>query len=319
MKKLLTLILTLCLTITSTSCVFSEISNDNKNVVNLGNEDTFVKWTLVANDNEFRPVTSAYFEFNNTKFKYYEDGNLKKEGTHRITFFDIETNNAPLHLNLEFGKDDTGLSIFDYIDCYTEDPKDDLRQFTIISEGYHIKPLRSGGVPVRDYHLSEMPYAFGTYVKEGASKTDYNNGKVNYLNSAKLDGTFVDDKGNKFTFINNSYSSKYQTTEYSTYTVYMRYENALNNTFIEGTVKMSNYDEFLTNVHHDVALIYVLHGENEPAEEKGTYASADYQLIDFVFNKDNSLTFNYGSYFYDNKECEYLPENFIGGTYYKIN
>ena len=80
----------------------------------MGNGETSIRWNLVLNDNEYRPVESAYFEFNNKTFKYYEDGILKKEGTHRITFFDINENNAPLHLNLQFGTDDTGLSIYDY-------------------------------------------------------------------------------------------------------------------------------------------------------------------------------------------------------------
>ena len=69
-----------------------------------------------------------------------------------------------------------------YIECYTEDDRDALRQFTIMSEGYHIEPLRGGGVPIRDYHLSDMPYAFGTYVKESSEQYTYKNGKANTNN-----------------------------------------------------------------------------------------------------------------------------------------
>ena len=319
MKKLLTLFLSFCMLLFAPGCAFSDLLNEEKNVVNLGEKDTFVKWNLVQNDNVYRSVESAYFQFNETKFEYYENGALKKEGTHRITFFDIKKNNAPLHLNLEFGKDETGFNVFDYIDCYTEDTKDALSQFTIVSEGYHVEGVRAGGVPVRDYHLSDMPYAFGTYVKEGAQARAYKNGKVNYLGCAKLDGAFCDENGNTFHFINNSYSEKYATSEYSSYTVYMRYENRTNGTSLEGTIKLSEYDEFLGDKHHDVAMIYVMHGENEPGKESGTSVEADYLLMDFAFSDENTFTFAYGEYFYENRECEYDPANFIGGTYSKAD
>ena len=35
-------------------------------------------------------VKSACFEFGDKNFKYYEDGMLKKEGTHRITYLGFE-------------------------------------------------------------------------------------------------------------------------------------------------------------------------------------------------------------------------------------
>ena len=315
MKKLLTLILALSMVLCLSSCSLFELFEDNKNVVDLGNGSNYVKWNLVDNNNEYSTVTEAYFEFNKDSFRYYEDGVLKKEGTHRITYYGVENAISPLHLNLEFGKDETGLSIFDYIDCYTEDAKDDLHQFTIISEGYHIDPPRSGGVPVRDYHLSDMPYAFGTYVKEGAEEYTYKNGKANYLGSSRLDGTFVDEAGNKFYFANNSYSSDHES---SSYTVYMRYENKASGTFVEGTIHLSYYEDLLTGEPHNVAMIYVLHGDGEPAEEPGVSVEADYELMDFELGDDGSLSFAYGSYFYENNECDFDPENFVGGTYTKI-
>ncbi len=316
MKKIITLLLAIFITFSLSGCAFSEFLNNNKNVVNLGDEETFVKWNLVWNNNEYRPVDSAYFEFNDSSFRYYENGELKKEGTHRITYFGLENSISPLHLNLEFGKDDNGFSVFDYLDCYTEDSKDNLHQFTILDEGYHVKTVRAGGVPVRDYHLSDMPYAFGTYLKEGTEQYSYENSKANYLNCAKLDGTFCSQQGNKFYFANNAYSSDSNSTSY---TIYMRYENNVNNTFIEGTIKLSYYEDFYTSERIDVALIYVMHGENEPGEESGTSVFADYKLNNFVFNSDNSITFVDAQYFNDKQECDYSPSNFIGGTYYKLN
>ncbi len=315
MRKILTLFLAFCMIIGLSGCALSELFEDKANVVDLGNGDTFVKWVLVHNNNEYRTVESAYFEFNNKSFKYYEDGILKKEGTHRITYYGTENTISPLHLNLEFGRDESGFSVFDYLDCYTEDTKDNLHQFTIMNEGYHIEPLGSGGVPVRDYHLSDMPYAFGTYVKVGTEQYTYTNGKANYLNCSKLDGTFVDESGNKFYFANNSYSKD---PESVSYTVYMRYENKVNNTFVEGTIHLSWYEDFYTNQRRDVALIYVMHGEGEPTEESGVSVLADYELIDFIFGENDSISFSGAEYFDENSECDYDPAGFIGGTYYKI-
>lgn len=300
------------------SCALGEFFKNNEAIVDLGNGDRSIKWNLVVNDNKYHTVESAYFEFNNKNFKYYEDGKLKKEGTHRITYAGETGYTSPLHLNLDFGKNESGLSLFDYIDCYTEDKKENLHQFTIIREAYHITPLRSGGVPVRDYHLSEMPYAFGTYLKESSERETYKNKKVNYLNCSYLDGTFMDEKGNKFYFLNNSYSYHAKENEYAKYTINMRYENNQNSTFIEGTIFLSYYNEFDTNKYHDVAMIYVLHGEGEPAKERGVSVLADYQLLDFTFNESNSFSFTSGSYFSDNKECDYNPSNFIPGTYNKV-
>ena len=316
MRKLLALLIVFSMVFGFSGCALLELIQSEKAVVDLGNGENFVKWNLVSQNNEYSTVESAYFEFNEDAFKYYENGVLKKEGTHRITYFGVENTISPLHLNLDFGKDDNGFSIFDYVDCYTEDAKEDLHQFTIISEGYHVETVRDGGVPVRDYHLSEMPYAFGTYVKEESEPYTYQNGKANYLNCARLDGTFVDEAGNKFYFANNSYSSDPNS---SSYTVYMRYESRENSTFVEGTIGLSYYEDFYTNERHDVALIYVMHGEWEPAEEKGTSAFADYQLMDFSFDGDDSFTFAFAEYFSDTKECDYDPTHFIPGTYRRIS
>jgi len=318
MKRYFNILLVIPLLFSLSSCALFEASNNDKNIVSLGNKDSYVRWNLVSNDNMLSNVKSAYFEFDDENFKYYEDGMLKKEGTHRITYLGFETTNTPLNLTLNFGNDENNFSVYDYINCYTEDSKEDIHQFTIVSEGYHIKPIRSGGVPVRDYHLSEFPYEIGTYVKENYTPYAYQNGKVNYLNSVKLDGTYFDEKGNTFYFVNNSYSPKYNTTEYSNYTAYVRYENIEKNTFIEGTISMSYLDDSSLGKRRNIALIHVLHGENEPGEEKGTYAEADYQLFDFDFNEDNTLSFSSGSYFYDNQECEYDPSNFVGGLYHKL-
>lgn len=315
MKRLFSAFLAFALLFALSGCAFGELIGNNDNVVDLGNGEELVRWNLVSQNNEYSTVKEAYFEFNEKTFRYYEDGVLKKEGGHRITYYGVENEISPLHLNLNFGNDDSGFSVYDYVDCYTEDAKDHLQQFTVISEGYHVETERSGGVPVRDYHLSEMPYAFGTYVREGATPYEYQNGKANYLGCARLDGTFVDDAGNKFYFANNSYSSNPNS---ASYTVYMRYESKANGTFVEGTIGLSYYEDFDTKERHDVALIYVMHGEWEPGEEQGTSVFADYQLMDFLFDGDASLTLAGAAYFDEASECDYDPTHFIPGTYYKV-
>jgi len=318
MKKILVALLTVLLVSTMcfgfAGCALLEMFDDNKNVVDLGDGETAVKWNLVSNNNKLSNVQNAYFEFDSKNFKYYEDGVLKKQGEHHITYEGPENTISPLTLVLNFGKDDDGFRIFDYLECYTEDTKEGLHQFTIMSEGYHIDPPRAGGVPVRDYHLSSMPYAFGTYVKEGTTETAYKNGKANYLNCAKLDGTFVDELGNSFYFANNSFCSDPQGVSY---TIYMRYENATTGTFVEGTIKMSQYEDWDTKEMHSCALIYVMHGENEPTAESGISVEADYQLEDFDLG-DNMFTLGFGEYFDEESTCTFDPTHFVGGTYNKV-
>ena len=315
MKKIFTVLLILSMLLSLYGCALAEMFSSDDNVVDLGGGETAVKWHLVSNTNEYSTVESAYFEFTKDSFKYYENGSLKKEGTHRTTYSGVENTISPLTVVLYFDKDETGFSVYDYLECYTEDERDDLHQFTVMSEGYHIKPLRSGGVPVRDYHLSDMPYAFGTYVKEDTEQYTYKNGKANYLSCSYLDGTFTDEKGNSFYFANNSYSSDPENVSYS---IYMRYENRLNGTFVEGTIKMSYYEDLDTGKKHNVALIYVSHGENEPAEETGVSVEADFKLMDLDFGDDTFFSIAGGEYFTDTPECEFDPADFISGTYRKV-
>lgn len=314
MKKLCTLFLALALLCSLCGCALSEWLHDKDNVVSLGDGNTFVKWHLACNDNAYSTVRSAYFEFNESTFRYYEDGVLKKEGTHRITYYGAEGFVSPLHLDLQFGKDGSGLSVFDYVDCYTEDARDALCQFTVIREAYHIDAPRSGGVPVRDYHLSDMPYAMGTYVREGAQRRDYQSGKANYLGCAALDGTYLDEAGNLFYFLNNSYAYDPESTSY---TVYMRYENRAEGSFVEGTVQLSYYEDFLSGTPHNVALIYVTHGHNEPSPSEDEPLLADFQLMDFNLGEDASFTFLNGSHYADPPACDFDPTHFAGGAYRK--
>lgn len=298
-------------------CAFFEFNDNNKNVVNLGDGENFVKWSLVENNNEYHHVTSAYFEVNKNTIRYFEDDTLKKEGKPNAVYFGPENTTSPLVLQLNFGKDENGLRISDNLYCFTEDEKENVHQFTIMAEGYEVKALRMGGVPVRDYHLSEMPYVMGTYVKDGSERYDYKNSTDKDINADKLKGSFVDTSGNKFYFINNCF---YQHNGYylSYGNVYFRYENNIKNIFLEGTIVLSYYDSYELNRRVETALLYVMHGQSEPSSEKGVVLFPDYHLLDFIFSQESSFSFNEATYFYDNNECDWNPNDFIPGTYTKI-
>ncbi len=293
-------------------CSFFEFINNEQYNVDLGDGNTYVKWNLVENSNEYRPVESAYFEFSKENFRYYEDGILKKEGKSSIKYFGLE--NAISQLTIVINTTNTNLDD-GRIYCFTEDAKDDLHQFTMMSMGYEIKPLRTGGVPVRDYHLSEMPFAFGTYVKEESERYTYQHERL----LTKYNGSFVDENDNKFYLLTNLYANDSGSTV--TYrTTYFRYENNLNHTFIEGTLRQSGYDDWKLGYYRTTALLYIMHGESEPAKEKGVYAAPDYHLLDFTFDQTETvITFTSGEYFDDNnKECDYDPSNFVPGSYTKV-
>ncbi len=306
MNKCVKTVLLSILTSSLAGCAFFEFADNQKYVVDLGNGESYIKWNLVENNNEFHPVSSAYFEFSKDSFKYYENGLLKKEGKNSAKYFGIDDGVTQMTICLN-----TINSIRDdgRLYCFTEDEKNDLHQFTIRSMGYQIQPVRTGGVPVRDYHLSNMPYAFGTYVKEGSQRYTYQHEKI----APNYNGTFVDRSGNQFYFANNSYKSNASFTEY---TVYFHYENATTLKPVEGTLSFSEYDDWELG-HRKVALLYVMHGQSEASKEKGVSEFPDYELKDFTYDEtSNSISFTEAKYF-DDAECDYLPSNFVAGSYTK--
>ena len=63
MKKILVLLIILILSFSFSGCALTELLNDEKNVIDVSNGESYVKYNLVSNNNEYRPVESAYFEF----------------------------------------------------------------------------------------------------------------------------------------------------------------------------------------------------------------------------------------------------------------
>ena len=113
MKKLLTVLLAMTIIFSLSGCAFAEFLENEKNAVDLGDGEEYVKWHLVENDNEYSAVESAYFEFCKDSFRYYENGELKREGEVGINYYGVEKgtekydaivkNNLVQVLNTTFG------------------------------------------------------------------------------------------------------------------------------------------------------------------------------------------------------------------------
>ena len=60
-----------------------------------------------------------------------------------------------------------------------------------------------------------------------------------------------------------------------------------------------------------------MHGQSEASKEKGVSEFPDYELKDFIYDEtSNSISFTEAKYF-DDAECDYLPSNFVAGSYTK--
>lgn len=159
-------------------------------------------WTNELDEN-------TYVVFNGEKnvmhFEYYEDGVLKRDGVYRVVYRgEGEKVSVPLSIGFEIKGDSRHR---DWMECYVDDFKTDFTQFTVMDE-YREKGLSSRGTPLwHEYRLSEMPFKFGTYVKEGANlKEEKNN--FEYADRYYIpSGEYVSQSGAKFTFVTTYYTS----------------------------------------------------------------------------------------------------------------
>ena len=160
------------------------------------------KFVLHDNLDKRYSYTDTYFVFNGTKgdftMKYYENGELKREGNFNkiVTYEDrIGTWSDNLHLNIKIDS-----KTYDHISTYTES-LEPLNQFRILEE--------YKGFDER-YYLSELPYAMGTYVREGEQFVEekYHNNEPDRIVPTEedftvaLNGTFKLDDDHYFYFLN---------------------------------------------------------------------------------------------------------------------
>ncbi|MBR4800312.1 MAG: hypothetical protein IK048_01350 [Clostridia bacterium] len=173
--------------------------------------------------------TDAYFLFDGTKdvmhFEYFEGDVLKRDGVFRVVNRGVgKSVSVPLSIGFEIKGDSRRR---DWIECYADDFKSDFTQFTIMDE-YRDAGLSKSGTPLwHVYRLSEMPFKFGTYIKEGATlkeeRRDYEYADRYYIPS----GEYVHESGAKFTFV----------TTYYTSALLFRYQNGDN--VVEGVYGLS--------------------------------------------------------------------------------
>ena len=155
------------------------------------------------------PDEDTYVVFNGAKdvmhFEYYEDGALKSDGVYRVVYRGEGNKvSVPLSIGFEIKGDKKHR---DWMECYVDDFKTDFTQFTVIDE-YRDTGLSRSGTPLwHTYRLGEMPFKYGTYVKEGATlKEEKNN--FEYADRYYIpSGEYVNQSGAKFTFVTTYYSS----------------------------------------------------------------------------------------------------------------
>ena len=163
------------------------------------------KWILydpVANH-----PTDTVFVFDGTegkmRFSYYVNGALVRDGAFRAVYRgEGKTVATPFSIGFEI-KDSQNR---DWLDCYVDDFKTEFTQFTVMREERDLPNNTPTGVPqAHVYRISELPFAFGTYVKEGADiKANKNNFMYadDYIIPA---GTYENESGAKFTFLGDHY------------------------------------------------------------------------------------------------------------------
>ena len=177
-------------------------SNDNVEQLFDKCEETTGKW--VCYDYFTRRPLDAYFVFDGSenvmRFEYYENGTLKRDGWYRVVYRGEDADvSTPLTIGLEIKGENRNK---DLINAYVDDFKTDFTQFTVMNEEREMGINEVSGTPkARMYRISEMPIAFGTYVKEGAEPKE-ERGNAHYADQYYIpSGEYVNDSGAKFTFL----------------------------------------------------------------------------------------------------------------------
>ena len=280
--------------------------------------------------------SDTYFVFNGEKgnfsMKYYENGELKREGKFNkiLTYKErIGTWSDSLHLNIKIDS-----TTFDHISTYTES-FEPLNQFRIIEE--------YKGFDTR-YYLSELPYVMGTYVREGEEYVEekYHNNDpdpmipMESMFTSALDGTFKLDNDHYFYFLSPKAWSMPGSASYF-YDSYFQYYAPTLEKPLEGFATGSKSDTY--------GLVINLKLNRESVNEwkytdQGLYMGYPYYdeqglldfkygTVDFVDGVLNGFTFEKVSKNWTEKEMnDYvsgkgeLPDpvqyDYVGGTYTKV-
>ncbi len=337
MKKLTLLFFVLLMSISLTGCDFlNEIVGGDTDTIHISSYEPITgKFILYEATDQRLNQPDAYFEFDGSKgnfsMKYYENGELKREGqfnrvvTHEEFIGKIKDN---LHFNVKIGNNT------EHIGTYTESI-DPINQFRIIEEytGSDTK-----------YYYSELPYILGTYVREGkeykeeaktTADTDYSIPTVENF-SWLLNGKYLLDEDTYFYFVfpyKNDYYAK----------AYFQYYSPNLEKPLEGFAAGRTY----TNIGSDTEIIFtysrqvLLYKAGGSSDESGSYfgyysVDSNDHLVEHwgtVDYKDGilySFTFEHLSRTWTDAEMDEWTKNldyklpdpiyyeYIGGTYKKV-
>ena len=276
---------------------------------------------------------NTYFDIDGSKgnftLKYYENGVLKKEGQfQRIVTRPEKVGKFAdnLHFNVKCGDS------YEHISTYTES-FDPINQFRIVEE-------YSGSD--RKYYLSELPFAMGTYVREGqefkaetlaSTEEDYITPNLKCFTSG-LNGYYKLDEDHYFYFVFPKVNSYYAFAYFQYYTPSLTKP-------LEGFAQGRTYSEpgartglFLTysrkvvfdKVYQDSAnqVIFGYYSFDEKDNMIDHWGTAD-----FADGAVNSLTFEHCSRPWTDEEWDlftkdesyHMPDailyEYVGGTYKK--
>ena len=278
--------------------------------------------------------TDTYFDIDGSKgnftLKYYENGQLKREGkfqkvvTREEKIGQVADN---MHFNIKAG------NTYDHISTYTES-LDPIDQFRIIEEYYDND---------KRYFLSELPYVMGTYVREDkdykkeATPTTEDNYLIPTIKNftSALDGFYKLDEEHYFYFLYPSINSYYTKSYFQYYSPDLSkplegFVTGITYTNVDGQTRLNfTYDRqvliYTTLPPYGISLNFGYYTEtNEKlVEHWGT--------VDFSNGVLNSFTFEHLSRPWTDEEMDvwtrdesyHLPDpilyEYIGGTYTKVS
>ena len=332
MKKIVKLLALPLLVTALTSCA-DIFSGDNSDIHTKSYEPVTGKFVLKEVADKRVTIGDTYFDIDgsqgNFTLKYYENGALKKEGKmNRVVTREKYLGEVKdtLHFNVNCG----GKS--EHISTYTES-LDPINQFRIIEEYYGSN---------YKYHLSELPFIMGTYVREGLElqeeKPTVNmEPTIENFNFA-LDGKFALDEQTYFYFV----SPKANNFALGPYMSYFQYYSPSLTKPLEGFVNGRTY----TNVDGQTRLNMTYgHAVEESKAFKNIsetvlfgYYSFDandrmlehWGTVDFSNGELHSFSFEHLSREWTDEEWDlftkdesyHMPDpiiaDYIGGTYTKV-
>ena len=166
MKKFIKLLMLPLILTSLTGCELLEevFGGDTDTIHKKSYEPITGKFVLYDQMDKRVEHSNTYFEIDGSKgnfsIKYYEDGNLKRDGVfQRIVTYENKIGKIVdnLHLNVKFSD-----GIVEHLSTYTPS-LDPINQFKIIEE------YKGNSARDEKYYLSELPFVMGTYVREGES------------------------------------------------------------------------------------------------------------------------------------------------------